>query len=136
MDNIIQLMLADARHKLKHSYSPYSNYAVAACICSEDDQLFTGVNVENSSFGLTICAERSAISQMITAGKRQIKSVVLLASNNSLCAPCGACRQCINEFSTSQTPIHLCDHQKVLKTVTIAELLPMAFKYDSTGFHA
>lgn len=128
MDDITQLMIKDASRSLQYAYSPYSNYAVAACICSEDDSLFTGVNVENSSYGLTICAETSAICQMIAAGKRQIKSMVLMAGDNALCAPCGACRQCINEFSTPQTRIHLCDQQKVLKTMRIDELLPIAFK--------
>lgn len=128
MDEITQLMIKDASRSLQHSYAPYSNYAVAACICSEDDDLFTGVNVENSSYGLTICAETAAICQMIAAGKRQIKSMVLMAGDNALCTPCGACRQCINEFSTPQTRIHLCNQQGILKTMSMDELLPMAFK--------
>jgi cytidine deaminase len=115
MDETTQLMIKTA--------------TVAACIRSEDDSLFTGVNVENSSYGLTICAETSAICQMVADGKRQIKSIVLMAGDNALCAPCGACRQCINEFSTPQTLVHLCNQQTVLKTMSIDELLPMAFKF-------
>ena len=128
MDNTTQLMIKDANRSLQYSYAPYSNYPVASCICSEDNTLFTGVNVENSSYGLTICAETSAICQMIAAGKRRIKSMVLMAGDNALCAPCGACRQRINEFSTPQTVIHLCDQQRILKTMVVNELLPMAFK--------
>jgi cytidine deaminase len=127
MDDITELMIKEANRTLQYSYAPYSNYAVAACVCSEDDRLFTGVNVENSSYGLTICAETSAICQMISAGPRKIKSIVLMAGNNMLCAPCGACRQFISEFSTSATRIHLCDKKRILETVGISELLPMAF---------
>lgn len=128
MDEITQLMIKKASCSLQNSYAPYSHYAVAACICSEDDDLFTGVNVENSSYGLTICAETAAICQMIASGRRKIKSMVLMAGDNALCAPCGACRQCINEFSTPQIRIHLCNQQGILKTMSMDELLPMAFK--------
>lgn len=132
MDNTVQLMIKEASKILQYSYSPYSHYAVAACICSEDARLFTGVNVENSSYGLTICAETSAICQMITTGQRQIKSVVLMAGDGELCAPCGACRQFISEFSTPETLIYLCDNMTVLKTIKMSELLPMAFKLKKT----
>lgn len=130
MDEIIQLMLKEAKAALKNSYSPYSKYAVAACIRSNDERLFTGVNVENCSYGLTICAEVSAICHMAATGLRQIHSMVLMASDNKLCPPCGACRQCIKEFSTPQTILHLCNQQRVLKSATIVELLPMAFSLE------
>lgn len=120
-------MIDKARQTLQYAYAPYSNYSVSACICTEDDTLFTGVNVENSSYGLSVCAETSAICQMITAGKQTIKSMVILAGNNALCPPCGACRQLIHEFSTPKTRIHLCDNHNVLKMMTIDELLPLAF---------
>ena len=128
MNKLIHTMINHAHHALKNAYAPYSKFTVAACICSEDEQLFTGVNVENSSYGLTICAERSAISQMIVAGVQTIKHIVVLAGTNELCTPCGACRQCINEFSTVNTHIHLCNKDQVLKTMTMDELLPLAFK--------
>ncbi len=130
MDKITELMIKEAQNSLKYSYSPYSKYAVSACIQCEDDLLFTGVNVENCSYGLTICAEVSAICKMVTAGQRQIKSMVLMAGNNELCPPCGACRQCIKEFSTTQTLIHLCNQQGILKSSTMTELLPMAFSLE------
>ncbi len=129
MDDITELMIKEANRALQYSYAPYSNYAVAACVCSEDERLFTGVNVENSSYGLTICAETSAICQMISAGLRTIKSIVLMAGDNMLCVPCGACRQRISEFSTATTRIHLCDKKHVLETISISELLPMAFAF-------
>ena len=132
MNDITQLMMSKARLALQHAYAPYSKYTVGACLCTEDQTLYTGVNVENSSYGLTICAESSAICQMIAAGERQIKSMVILSGNNALCSPCGACRQRIYEFSTEKTQIYLCDHQSILKKIALDDLLPMAFSLSRT----
>ena len=125
--DLTQLMIKKACAILSYAYAPYSHFSVAACISTQDGQFFTGVNVENSSYGLTICAERSAIAQMVASGYREIKHIVILSGDNALCAPCGACRQCIYEFTTPKTLVHLCNQQSVLKTMTPDELLPMAF---------
>lgn len=133
MTDIEKLMLTKAKNALKFAYAPYSNYSVACCICTEDNTLYTGVNVENSSYGLTSCAETSAICQMISAGKQQIKHVLVLAKDKALCTPCGACRQRIFEFSTPQTSIHLCINEEIYKTMTMNDLLPMAFTLNTFG---
>lgn len=130
MDTIIKKMISNAHNTLAHSYSPYSKFSVASCICTDKDNFYTGVNVENSAYGLAICAEASAISAMVTAGEKRIKSIVVMAGTNILCSPCGACRQRIYEFSTPDTLIHLCDKDSVLRTFKINELLPEAFKFD------
>lgn len=127
MNDILSIMIGEAKKALPHSYAPYSNYHVACCIRTDNNNLYTGVNVENSSYGLTVCAETSAISQFIAAGKRTIKDVVLLNHENTFCTPCGGCRQRIFEFSTSETRIHMCNDEKILKTVTMDDLLPFAF---------
>jgi len=127
MSDITKLMMENASQAIQYAYAPYSKYAVASCICSEDDTLFTGVNVENCAYGLTVCAETSAISQMVSMGKLRIKSIVILAGDNALCSPCGACRQRIHEFSTPETRVYLCNKKMILKTMTIDDLLPMAF---------
>jgi len=127
MNDIIQSMITKSHLALQHAYSPYSKYRVAACICTKTNELFTGVNIENCSYGLTICAESAAICHMIAAGKKNIKSMVVLAGDNAFCSPCGACRQRIYEFSSPDTLIHLCDQHTILKSMTIDELLPMAF---------
>lgn len=127
MNDLLATMIKQAKQTLSNAYAPYSNYQVAACLCSEDGTLFSGVNVENASFGLTICAESSAICQMISAGKREIKEIVIMNSQGTLCSPCGSCRQCIAEFSKSTALVHLCNHQAIIKSYTIGELLPYAF---------
>ena len=129
MNKVISNMISRAHTAIAHSYSPYSGFRVAACICTDQGNLYTGVNVENASYGLTLCAEASAICQMVTAGKHVIQSMVILAGTNELCAPCGACRQRIYEFSTPQTLVHLCTQSAILLSMTMSELLPLPFDF-------
>ncbi len=132
MTDLIESMIDQAKAILNHAYAPYSNYRVASCLCSEDGSFYVGVNVENTSYGLTICAESAAICQMVAAGKQKIKSIVILNGVNTLCPPCGACRQRIYEFSTPDTMIHLCNHESIIKSMSMNELLPLAFKFKPT----
>ena len=131
VQNVQQNMLEIARAVMKNSYSPYSHYRVGACIRTEDNQLFSGTNVENASYGLCVCAETAAIAAMISAGHHKIQELVVLSQHQehptALCAPCGACRQRIAEFSSPTTRIHLADSSGIQKTFTTAELLPEAF---------
>lgn len=129
MNKLIPKMISQAHQALNHAYAPYSKFTVAACICTDRGTLYTGVNVENASYGLTLCAEAAAIAAMISAGEQCIKDIVILAGTNLFCPPCGACRQRIHEFSTPETSIHLCDKQAILSSVTMNELLPLAFNF-------
>jgi len=90
---------------------------------------FSGVNVENASYGLCICAESSAICHMVAAGQKKIHSIVVINSKNTLCPPCGSCRQQIAEFSAPDTLVHLCTHETLIKSMSIGELLPEAFTF-------
>jgi cytidine deaminase len=128
MNELINLMIFQAKQALVRAYAPYSNYQVSSCLCSEDGNLYTGVNVENASYGLTICAESSAICQMVAAGQQKITSLIILNNQNTLCSPCGACRQRIAEFATADTIIHLCTDQNIIKSISIDELLPYPFR--------
>jgi cytidine deaminase len=130
MNKIIEQMIAQAHKALSCAYVPYSKFKVASCICTDNDNLYTGVNVENRSYSLTTCAEQSAICNMVLAEEQRIKSIVILAGNNLLCSPCGACRQRIHEFSTPATVVHLCNAASVLQSLTIDQLLPLAFDFN------
>src|SRR5436190_23898567 len=92
-------LLASARQVMDHAYAPYSKFRVGAAILTGDDKVFTGCNVENASYGLTICAERNAIFAAVTAAdpknKLVIKAVAVTNSEEIACSPCGACRQVI-----------------------------------------
>lgn len=130
MSTKVDLMVEKAKQVMLLAYAPYSKYHVGACVEAEDGELFVGCNVENASYGITICAEVSAITSMIAAGKKQIKSLVVMGSGPDMCTPCGRCRQFIREFAAPDAPIYLCDNNHVCKVSSIAELLPFAFGPD------
>lgn len=112
----------------KNSYSPYSKFAVGACVMCKDGSVYTGCNFENSSFGMTICAERNAIGTAIAEGKRSIKAVAIYSPNQQNCAPCGACRQVIHEFCDNDEDVDIIlQNGEELKIYTLAQLLPESF---------
>lgn len=122
-----QELIEKAKEASKHSYSPYSKFAVGACVQMEDDSLYCGCNFENSSFGLTICAERNAIGSAITDGKKKIKAIAIYSPNSDYCYPCGACRQVINEFKSDNGVDIITTGPNGLKIMKIEELLPEGF---------
>jgi len=131
MKEAIQTMLKMAKAAQAKAYAPYSNFPVGACIRSENDELFAGCNVENASYPVGHCAEVTAIGTMVANGQRIIKDMVIVGSAEGFCAPCGACRQVINEFSTDKTKIHLINEKGEQKIMTLQELLPEAFGPES-----
>lgn len=122
-------LLTAAREAAGHAYCPYSNFHVGAAVLA-DGRIFPGCNVENASYGLTICAERNAIFAAIASGARRIQAIALAcvdatdAAPASLRMPCGACRQVMAEFADPRTPVHI----DGVGTLTIADLLPSAFQ--------
>lgn len=129
MSNNADVMAQQAYKARQNAYAPYSDFSVGCSVMAEDGAIFTGCNVENSSYGITICAEQSAITSLISNGKKKIKAIAIIGSGKGLCAPCGKCRQVIREFATPDAPIHLCDAKtgEVIKTTNIKELLPISF---------
>ena len=109
------------------SYSPYSKFAVGACVLTDDECLYTGCNFENSSFGLTICAERNAIGSAIADGKRKIKAIAIFSPNAEYCFPCGACRQVINEFKSDYGVDIITTGSNGMRIDKIEYLLPEGF---------
>jgi cytidine deaminase len=125
--NSLETMIEKARTVAKRAYAPYSHYPVGVCLRTDNNQLFTGCNVENASYSLTLCGEASAIANMVSYGERCIVEAVVYGTGKELCAPCGACRQRLNEFASAQTLIHICGPEGIRKTMTMAELLPESF---------
>ena len=117
-------LLKTACEVRERAYAPYSEYRVGAAILTEDGRIFSGVNVENASYGLTICAERSAISSAITAGAERIKAIAICTENMG--SPCGACRQIISEFA-GDIPVWLSDDQGNVRETSLHALLPDFF---------
>lgn len=100
-----EALFAAARHAQTFAYAPYSNFAVGAAALLTDGTIFPGCNVENASFGMTVCAERVALFSAISAGRLDIAAVAVVTNAPALCKPCGACRQVIAEFSKADNPI-------------------------------
>ncbi|XP_053214750.1 cytidine deaminase-like [Panonychus citri] len=123
-------LFAEAKNASKLSYSPYSKFPVGCAILTTEGQLITGCNVENSSFGLTICAERSTICKAISEGKKQFKAIAVHAPTGGLTYPCGACRQFIYEFGPT-IMIYIVDQDDNYTKTMIKELLPNGFMFTN-----
>ncbi len=117
---------ASARGASEHAYAPYSKFRVGAAILTEEGEIFSGCNVENASYGLTICAERNAVFKAAAAGKRTVIAVAVYTPTASPTAPCGACRQVLNEFGPDARVFCFCDGPGTIEA-SLAELLPNAF---------
>ena len=122
-------MVEKLQKLLKNSYSPYSHFAVSAIVVMNDGTEFSGVNVENASYGATICAERNAINAAISAGygKDDFRSLNIMVSGEKISTCCFLCRQTINEFFTSSSLIHCFNIRGEEKTYTVSELCPYPF---------
>jgi cytidine deaminase len=126
VEPLVAGLVAAAREASKHAYCPYSRFPVGAAILTDGDQIVAGCNVENASYGLTICAERNAIFHAVAAGGRTVKAVVVYTPTPRPTSPCGACRQVINEFGPDAEVISVCDGPEVVRQ-PLATLLPDAF---------
>jgi cytidine deaminase len=126
-DADIEAMLALARAARGNAHAPYSGFKVGACLRGEGGGLYAGCNVENAAYPQSQCAEAGAISAMVAAGERRIVEVLVVADGPQLVSPCGGCRQRLAELAGPTVPVHLCDLAGRRRTVTMAELLPLAF---------
>ena len=136
-DQIVQKMRADAEAAMKNAYCLYSNFRVGAAVLSEEGEIFAGCNVENASYGLTICAERNAIFQAVAAGKlskdQKLKAVAIVTQAEELTAPCGACRQVIYEFCEEADADIFIFGTKGAESFKLSALLPHAFGPKDLG---
>lgn len=123
---VLKKLRAASIEAAKKAYCPYSHFPVGCAVLTADGGIFSGCNVENASFGLTICAERNAIAQAVVRGAKRITAVMIYTPTPSPTAPCGACRQVINEFGPLAGIYSFCDGQNELR-VSMTELLNHAF---------
>ena len=120
-------LLAMAREAAGRAYAPYSNFPVGAAVRTADGRRYAGANVENAAYPQSQCAEASAIGALVAGGGGKIAEVVVAAPSTELCTPCGGCRQRLREFAPGDAPIHLADLERVRRTTTLDELLPLSF---------
>ena len=131
MDSSINNLKEKAVLAATKAYAPYSNFKVGCALMTSTGNTYTGCNVENASYGLTICAERNAIAKAVSnEGKIKIKHIVIYTPTNKPTPPCGACRQVIHEFGNPEV-YSFCETSKSTKHL-LSELLPHAFKLDES----
>jgi cytidine deaminase len=121
-------LVSAARAAQQQAYAPYSRYRVGAALEADDGRVFAGCNVENASYGLTICAERAAVCAAVASGARGFRRAVVVTDSDPPGAPCGACRQVLAEFGPRLTVTAV--GPSATTTWTMAELLPAAFGPD------
>lgn len=124
----IKDMVDKAIEARERAYAPYSMFKVGAALIDDAGNTYIGANIENGSYGLTNCAERTAIFTAKTAGMKKINVIAIVADTSGPVSPCGACRQVISEFSDEKTVIILANLKKEYKVLDIDELLPYRFK--------
>ena len=119
---------AEAR---RHAYAPYSHYRVGAALLAASGEVFTGCNVENASFGLTNCAERTALFKAVSEGHKEFEKIAISLENAG--TPCGACRQVLNEFAPELVVLLGDETGKLVAETTLGQLLPSAFGPKNLG---
>ena len=127
-------LLEAARRAREHAYAPYSKFAVGAAVETGDGSIVTGCNVENASLGLSICAERVALTRAIAEGHKNIRAIAIAGPTGCNVSPCGACRQFVAEFDPA-LPVTFTTADGVIET-TLTELLPHAFTVSNSSARA
>ncbi|NUM79884.1 cytidine deaminase [bacterium] len=122
----IQNLIQQAIAARKFAIAPYSHFEVGALVVTDSGKIFTGCNIENSTYGLTVCAERVALFKALSEGETMFKYVVVVANTPTVCYPCGSCRQVISEFAP-KAEIICANLQSVYETYKPQELFPHAF---------
>ena len=128
-EKTVARIIRAARDVQERAYAPYSHFRVGAALLGEDGTVYTGCNVENASYGLTICAERNAIFHAVACGCRHFIALLITGDSKDLTAPCGACRQVMAEFSIPE--IILVRPDDSYETFTLQQLLPLNFDESS-----
>ena len=120
-----------AKEAMGRAYAPYSGFFVGAALLCADGTVYQGCNVENSSYGATNCAERTAFFKAVSEGHREFSAIALCGGMGgtltNLCSPCGVCRQVMTEFCGPDFPVHMTDGSGKITTLTLRELMPLSF---------
>ncbi len=122
---------------MKSAYAPYSGYKVGAVLLTESGKIYKGCNIENSSYTLTNCAERTALFTAVAEGERDFSAIMIVGGKNGVITdyamPCGACRQALTEFCKNDFKVYVGISEKDIKEYTLSELLPCSFNKANLG---
>lgn len=133
MNSERERLVEAARAALKHSYAPYSRFRVAAALLDEEGDVHTGVNVENASYGLAICAERTAVFRAVAQGRRRFRAIAIVTPTSAPTPPCGACRQVLQEFGKGGLVIWMAGDGPEVLEYRLEDLLPHPFDTLNDG---
>ncbi len=123
-------LIKEAFKAMEFAYVPYSHFKVGAALLTKSGKVFTGCNIENSSYGATVCAERVAIFKAVSSGEKDFDTIVIATNTNEPSPPCGICRQVMSEFSSELKIILVNNKGKIIET-NLKELLPLSFTKDN-----
>ena len=124
-DGVAGRLMAAAAQVQAQAYTPYSHYAVGAALLTREGRVFTGCNIENAAYPLTICAERVAVFRAVAEGQRDFVALAVVTNNGG--SPCGSCRQVLREFNAGDLPVFIGTPDGRYRATTLAELLPDSF---------
>ncbi|MBE3586981.1 MAG: cytidine deaminase [Thermoanaerobacteraceae bacterium] len=123
----VEKLINTARAAREKAYAPYSGFSVGAALLTQEGRLYSGCNIENASYGLSICAERVALFKAVSNGEREFAALAVIWDDREYCAPCGACRQVLAEFAPDLV-VYMCNDRGDYRVQTVAGLLPEAFQ--------
>lgn len=127
-DDVVEKLIAAAQAAMQNAYAPYSDYGVGAALLDDRGRIFTGCNVENASYGLSMCAERSAVFQALAHGSRKFAAIAVASGGEPPAYPCGACRQVLAEFCGRDLQVYIAGRaSNEVVCYALGELLPHAF---------
>lgn len=129
-EQTVETLIKNATNMLDMAYVPYSKFPVGASLVTKDGEFFSGCNIENASYGLANCAERTAIFKAVSEGKKEFDYIVVTGDTDGPISPCGACRQVMAEFCEPDMPVLLTNRKGYKHETTISELLPGAFRSE------
>lgn len=121
----VNALISAAQEARKHSYSPYSNYAVGAALITTNGEIYSGTNIENAAYPTSICAERVAIFKMVSEGIQNFKAIAVVTKDGG--SPCGSCRQVMAEFGIEADAYIVNSEGSIIEETTVKELLPLSF---------
>ena len=126
-DTVVERMLAAAREARTRAHAPYSRFLVGAAVLDESGRIHAGCNVENAAYPQGLCAEAVALGQLVLAGAREVRALLVVGDGPALVTPCGGCRQRLREFAKPATPVLIANPAGVRARFTLEELLPQSF---------
>ena len=126
MEFPLEKLINTARAARERAYAPYSGLRVGAALLTAEGRLYNGCNIENASYGLTVCAERVALFKAVSGGEKNFAALAVIADGEEYCTPCGACRQVLLEFAP-RMDVYMCNGRGEYRRQTVAELMPLAF---------